>query len=484
MAAALAIPASAAGSTVRHRAFTQVNLVSDVHGLAKLTDPLVSNPWGISLGPTTPLWVTNNNTGTATLYQGANGKQPISKVPLTVKLSPGPTGTVFNFRAASNPHGFVVTANGKSAPSLFMFNSLAGNLIGWSLNVPPITKSHNVQHVARAVYTGLAEATTKRGGRLFAADASMGTVDVFNAKFKKVASFRDPSLPRSVTPYNVALLRGKLYVTFAPPPGPTSGLQGAIDVFSLSGHKLRRLVTGGPLFAPWGMVIAPRHWGGFGGDLLVGNVDNGRINAFNPNTGRFQGTLRNKTGKAIANSGLWGLAFGNGVIGTPRTLLFSAGIDNYSHGLVGLIRPAKPRLRRLTSSTGMSSGRGLAPFIVERRQTPGGHAARWAGPRRCNAHWVGFTVDGLVYKALQLTFAQVPWTSGPARGHSPAARLLHFRAARGLFVQKPNRDADCQGCGPSDLERPCGLFSAWHGVWPPVAAGQGCVTPIPADVQI
>ena len=87
-----------------------------------------------------------------------------------------------------------------------MFNSLAGNLIGWSLNVPPITKSHNVQHVARAVYTGLAEATTKRGGRLFAADASMGTVDVFNAKFKKVASFRDPSLPKSVTPYNVALL--------------------------------------------------------------------------------------------------------------------------------------------------------------------------------------------------------------------------------------------------------------------------------------
>ena len=347
LAAALAAAPSAAQAGEGHsafthsNAFTQTNLVSDVHGLAALTDPLVSNPWGISLGPTTPLCVTNNNTGTATLYQGANGKQPISKVPLTVKLSPGPTGTVFNFRAAGNPHGFVVTANGKSAPSLFMFNSLAGNLIGWSLNVPPITKSHNVQHVAHAVYTGLAEATTKRGGRLFAADASMGTVDVFNAKFQKVASFGDPSLPRSVTPYNVALLRGKLYVTFAPPPGPTSGLQGAIDVFSLSGHKLRRLVTGGQLFAPWGMVIAPRHWGRFGGDLLVGNVNNGRINAFDPNTGKFQGTLRNKKGNAIVNSGLWGLAFGNGVIGTRRTLLFSAGIDNYSHGLVGLIRPAK-----------------------------------------------------------------------------------------------------------------------------------------------
>ena len=341
MAASLAVPASAAGAAEGHRGFTQTNLVSDVPGMAKLTDRLVSNPWGISLGPTTPLWVTNNNTNTATLYQGANGKKPISKVALTVKLSPGPTGTVFNFRAASNPKDFVVGPKGKSTPSLFMFNSLAGNLIGWSLNLPPITQSHNVRHVAGAVYTGLAEASTKQGGRLFAANASMGTVDVFNAKFQKVGSFRDPSLPKNVTPYNVALLRGKLYVTFAPPPGTTTGLQGAIDVFSLNGHKIRRLVTGGPLFAPWGMVIAPRLWGGFGGDLLVGNVDNGRINAFNPTTGKFQGTLRNTNGRVIVNSGLWGLAFGNGVIGTPRTLLFSAGIDNYSHGLVGLIRPAK-----------------------------------------------------------------------------------------------------------------------------------------------
>ena len=339
MAAALAVPVSAAQAGEGQSAFAQTNLVSDVHGLAALTDPLVSNPWGISLGPTTPLWVTNNNTSTATLYQGANGKQPISKVNLNVKLSPGPTGTVFNFRAASNPKDFVVTGNGKSAPSLFMFDSLGGNVIGWSLNVPPITKSHVVQHVAHAVYTGLAEATTKQGGRLFAANSSMGTVDVFNAKFQKVASFRDPRLPKNVTPYNVAVLHGKLYVTFAPPPGPTSGLQGAIDVFSLSGHMIRRLVTGGQLLAPWGMVIAPGHWGRFGGDLLVGNLENGRINAFDPSTGMFRGTLRSKSGKAIANPGLWGLAFGNGVIGTRRTLLFSAGIDNYSRGLVGMIRP-------------------------------------------------------------------------------------------------------------------------------------------------
>lgn len=43
--------------------------------------------------------------------------------------------------------------------------------------------------------------------------------------------------------------------------------------------------------------------------------------------------------QAHLNSGLWGLVFGNGLTGTPRDLLFAEGIDNYSHGLFGLIRP-------------------------------------------------------------------------------------------------------------------------------------------------
>jgi hypothetical protein len=56
-------------------------------------------------------------------------------------------------------------------------------------------------------------------------------------------------------------------------------------------------------------------------------------------TGAFMGQLRDAQGHLIANSGLWGLSFGNGLTGTPRTLLFAAGIDGYSHGLFGLIRP-------------------------------------------------------------------------------------------------------------------------------------------------
>src|ERR1700722_11703943 len=61
-AGALLAPVSAAGAAPRHHGFTQTNLVSDVPGLAALTDPMVSNPWGLSLAPTPPLWGVNNTT--------------------------------------------------------------------------------------------------------------------------------------------------------------------------------------------------------------------------------------------------------------------------------------------------------------------------------------------------------------------------------------------------------------------------------------
>jgi hypothetical protein len=78
----------------------------------------------------------------------------------------------------------------------------------------------------------------------------------------------------------------------------------------------------------------------------VGNVDDGRINAFDRRDGRFSGTLKDASGEPLVNPGLWGIAFGNGVIGTPRTLIFAAGIGDevdehvYEHGLVGAIEPS------------------------------------------------------------------------------------------------------------------------------------------------
>src|SRR6478609_5930023 len=74
-------------------AFVQTNLVSNIPGLARTTDPNLVNPWGVALGLGSGLWVTNNGTGTATVYDG-NGKPIPTGTPLVVAIpAPGGTGT-------------------------------------------------------------------------------------------------------------------------------------------------------------------------------------------------------------------------------------------------------------------------------------------------------------------------------------------------------------------------------------------------------
>jgi len=343
-----------------HRAFTQVNLVSDLPGLAQLTDPLVKNPWGIDFGPQTPLWVANQASNSSTLYRGATPAEPtVTKIPLEVKAD-SPTGIVFN-----TTKKFVVTQGGKTAPANFLFNenlftetSATGEISGWSnaSAPPPPTTTVVKARKANSAYLGLAllPPTHKRGPRLLAADGVGGRIDVYDGQFRprrqSGRAFVDPKATRDkLTPYNVAYLKGRVYVAYTP---AAEGGKQAVSVFSKEGKFIKRLVTNGPLAGAWGMAVAPKHWGGFGGALLVGNVDDGKINAFNRRTGRFLGTLENDKGEPLVNLGLWGIKFGNGVIGTPNDLVFAAGIgdevDNpfvevYEHGLIGIITPNKRR---------------------------------------------------------------------------------------------------------------------------------------------
>jgi uncharacterized protein (TIGR03118 family) len=157
-------------------------------------------------------------------------------------------------------------------------------------------------------------------------------------------AFKDREIPDGYAPFNIQNLGGKLYVTYAKR-GPTgddvAGLgHGFVDVYSTTGRLLQRLVSRGRLDSPWGLQIAPAGFGRFGGDLLVGNFGNGRINAYSTRNGEYEGTLTGTNGKPIWIDGLWGLQFGNGVAGTPMTLLFSAGPDGEAHGLVGSLTAA------------------------------------------------------------------------------------------------------------------------------------------------
>src|SRR5438067_4418248 len=76
--------------------YQQVNLVSDLPGVALLQDTNLVNAWGVAFSPTGPFWISDNGTGKATLYAVTNGT--VSKQPLEVTI-PGegnPTGQVFN----------------------------------------------------------------------------------------------------------------------------------------------------------------------------------------------------------------------------------------------------------------------------------------------------------------------------------------------------------------------------------------------------
>ncbi len=332
-----------AGGDGHGPAFRQTNLISDIAGVARITDRNLANPWGLAAGPATPLWVADNHKDVSTFYTGAvHGSIP-APMPLVVGIPGGsPTGVVFNPSG-----GFVIHSGMASAPAKFIFDSEAGQISAWSPNVPPADQAQHVLTTPDAVYKGLAIAATPSGRTLlYAANFHAAKVDVFDDQFAPATlpagAFTDNALPAGYAPFNIQELGGRLYVTYAlqdadamdDTPGDGNGF---VDVYDTTGHLLKRLISHGRLNSPWGLVIAPPGFGRFGGALLVGNFGNGRINAYNPLTGAFMGQLTNRDGNPIQIDGLWALRFGNGTFGTPRTLLFTAGIADENHGLLGQI---------------------------------------------------------------------------------------------------------------------------------------------------
>jgi uncharacterized protein (TIGR03118 family) len=110
----------------------------------------------------------------------------------------------------------------------------------------------------------------------------------------------------------------------------------------MDGTFVRQLSENGPsgkLQAPWGVVMAPSSFGKFSNDLLVGNFGNGRINAFNAK-GKLVGQLTTNGKKPLVIPGLWSLGIGNGVkAGASSMVYFTAGINNQSDGLLGVLQP-------------------------------------------------------------------------------------------------------------------------------------------------
>jgi uncharacterized protein (TIGR03118 family) len=334
-AVAIAVPATAAAQlSVR-------NLVTDDQSAhaAQITDPGLVNAWGLSYSPTSPFWVSSNGMGEAQLYAVNPATQSTAKQGLTVSI-PGDgtvTGQVFNGNAGSAFGG-----------DLFLFVSEDGTISGWR-GALGTTAETLVAGSAANVYKGTAFATTGGNSYLYAANFRTGMIDVEKGSAAAPSlsgTFADPNLPAGFAPFNVQNLGGTLYVTYAQQDATKhdeiAGLgMGFVDSYDLQGHLLARVAAGGTLNAPWGLAIAPSSFGAMAGALLVGNFGDGRINAFDPTTHAFLGQVQDAGGGTLAIDGLWAIAPGNNAnAGSSSLLYFTAGPDDESHGLFGVLTPA------------------------------------------------------------------------------------------------------------------------------------------------
>jgi uncharacterized protein (TIGR03118 family) len=316
-------------AAVADKEYTVHPLVSNVAGAAPRTDPNLVNAWGLTASPTSPWWVADNGTGVSTIYR-ADG----SIVPLVVQVPVHPTGAVF----------------WGAARATFVFDTEAGQVRGWRPSQGNQTVVLADRSAVGAIYKGLALATTTAGDRFYATDFHNGRVDVFDSSFSLVmgaGAFVDAALPSGYAPFGIQTIGSRIFVTYAKQdPDAVDEIHGQgkgfVDVYDTSGALLARVAQHGQLNAPWGLALAPANFGGFSGDLLVGNFGDGQINAYEEMAnGKFEhrGELRGTDGNSLSIDGLWALQFGHGTVnnGPTNTLFFTAGPTDETDGLFGSI---------------------------------------------------------------------------------------------------------------------------------------------------
>jgi uncharacterized protein (TIGR03118 family) len=326
-----------------HAGFIVTNLVTNDQTAhpAQVADPNLVNAWGVAYSPTSPFWVSNNGSGTSTLYSVNPATDAVAIVPLVVTIpnAGNPTGMAFNPGAAG----------GAFNSDAFLFVSEDGTVSGWRGALG--TMAETLEPPSSDVYKGATTVvvgghtylltTNFTGGDIDAEKGDAGAPDL-------AGNFTDPGLPSGYSPFGIANLGGAIYVTYAfredgnhdETAGPGLGI---VSVFDTSGNFIARFATGGSLNAPWGLAIAPASFGQFAGDLLVGNFGDGRISAFDIATHAFEGLLNDTSGNPLSIDGLWALIPGNnGGAGSSSRIYFSAGPDGESNGLFGVLAVPEP----------------------------------------------------------------------------------------------------------------------------------------------
>lgn len=353
--------------------YQQTNLVSDIAGMAPLTDPHLKNPWGITRSSTSPWWVSNNNSGTSTLYTGAGVAVPINGDGFVTIPPPAfepnavsaPTGIVVNGSATD----FLVTPGGPA--SHFIFDTEDGTISAWAGGQTATREVDNSENGGAngAVYKGATSGRINGSAYLYVTNFRSAQVEIYNTNFKRVhfgddafdpnsdcdrddhhggdhhEDCDDDRVPEGFAPFNIQNIGDTLFVTYAKQDAPRhdpvggAGL-GFVKIFTLDGKLIGHLQHGDWMNAPWGVVWTTRDFGTFSNSILVGNFRSGWIAAFDGFTHKFRGFVENPDNSLMFIDGIWSLTFGNdGSAGPANTLFFSAGINDENDGLFGTITP-------------------------------------------------------------------------------------------------------------------------------------------------
>jgi len=349
---------SGSGSGASLSGFVQVNLVSDQAGVAKFVDPDLVNSWGLAMDDTA-FWIADNGSGRISIVDedGSPANTERNKPDLEV----GITGIARNQSTAFQMHG----ENGCGAAAMLV-SSESGKIYGVNATLSSRAQVLIDRSKQGAVYKGIAIIQAKAGMEILATDFHNGHIDVFDENFKLISQrmlppagaekgghpiqtmFVDHSLPKDYAPFNVAMINGKVYITYAKQDADKmddvagAGL-GRVDIFDLEGKMIRVLHNGGQLNAPWGLALAPADFcHQTANQLIVGNFGDGTLLAMDPDSGRTVGQLMGTDHKVLKIDGLWALMFGDGKnVGAENALYFTAGPNDEKHGLFGRLQAAE-----------------------------------------------------------------------------------------------------------------------------------------------
>jgi uncharacterized protein (TIGR03118 family) len=348
----LSAAANVNAQTVGYR---QTNLASDLPNMAHTVTPNLVNPWGIAFLPGQPFFIADNKVGRVTVHDiSGSGARPIG---FTV---PNADSTRFD-----TPTGIVADQNsffgGPSLVKPFILVAEQGTIFTWGPDsqgdLPETAKLVVDNSLRGAVYKGAAILNSLlTAPALVVTNFHDGSVDAFLPGFRPVAlpgSFTDPNLPADYAPFGIQVIGNQVFVSYAVQDAAKRNAvfapgNGIVSIFDMDGNFVRRFIAGGVLNGPWGTMQASGNFGPFSNDILIANVGDGTINAFDLASGEFRGQIKDGDGNTITNEGIHGLAFRTDGFGDSNTLYFTAGINNEQNGLLGTITTGLVSTTRLS----------------------------------------------------------------------------------------------------------------------------------------